>query len=65
MGEIEGVYEIPEFSNDNEDEDIEVRVGYRKDESKLKDKVDRFVRNDAVRQLRSALKEFVNELKSK
>ena len=68
VGSLKGDYELPEISNDIDDdgEDYEVRVTFGEDKSNLKSRFESMIRKDAPKDLRKTIKEqFVNELKQK
>lgn len=68
IGKVKGTYELPEISNDIDDdgEDYEIRSSVKEDPGKLKDRFDNIIRKEAPKELRKAIKEgFVNHLKQK
>ena len=68
IGTVKGTYELPEISNDIDDdgEDYEVRPTVKEDPGKLKDRFDNIIRKEAPKELRKAIKEgFVAHLKQK
>lgn len=68
IGTVKGTYELPEISNDIDDdgEDYEVRPTVKEDSGKLKDRFDNIIRKEAPKELRKAIKEgFVAHLKQK
>jgi activator of HSP90 ATPase len=68
VGKLTGTYELPEVSNDIDDdgEDWEVRTSFGEDANNIKARVDGVVRKDATNVLRKEIKsKFVTELKLK
>lgn len=68
VGKINGTYELPEVSNDIEDDgdEWEVRSGVKEDPNNLKARFDNLIRKEIPNALRKAIREdFVNQLKAK
>jgi activator of HSP90 ATPase len=66
VGKILGEYDMPEISNDIDDDgdDWEVRSSVKEDKGNLKARFDNIIRKEAPNALRKAIKEqFVNLLK--
>ena len=66
LGEVKGEMHFPEVSNDvhEEGDDFEVRIGYSKGEE-FRERIDKYIRKDAVQGLRIELEVFIKELKEK
>lgn len=66
VSEVEGKYELPEVSNDDEWDEWEVRVEYGEDPDNLRSMLDQMVRTLAPKALKQAINtEFVEPLKQK
>ena len=68
VGKLTGTYELPEVSNDIDDdgEEWEVRTSFTEDKNNIKTRMDSIVRKEASNVLRKTIKsQFVVELKSK
>ena len=68
VGIIKGEYELPEVSNDIDDDgdDWEIKTSFKEDKSNLKARFDATIRKDAPKELRKVIKEqFVNLLREK
>ena len=63
---MDGKYELPEVSNEDEWDEWEVRNEYGEDENNLRSMLDQMVRSFAPKALKQAIdKGFVQELKKK
>lgn len=65
---MKGQYELPEISNDIDDDgdEWEVKTQIKEDTGNLKGRFENIIRKDAANGLRKAIKEqFVKELKQK
>lgn len=65
---MKGTYELPEVSNDIEDDgdEWEVKTQIKEDSANLKARYENIIKKDAANALRKAIKEkFVKELKEK
>ena len=68
VASMKGQYELPEVSNDIDDdgEEWEVRTQIKEDSANLKSRYENIIRKDAAKALRKEIKEkFVSELKAK
>ena len=68
VAQMKGEYELPEISNDVEDdgEEWEIRTAIKEDKANLKGRYENIVRKEAASALRKTIREhFVDELKLK
>ena len=66
VAKVEGRYELPEISSDDDWQEWEVRVEYGEDPNNLRDMLDQMIRSFAPKALKQAINtEYVEELKQK